>query len=244
MSGTGEIETPFLKLIKPPVGADDDVWGDRINTNSDTLDASASGHDARIAALEAAVAALQAQTHPQEAVGSVKWWPTNTGFPPGFVLSDGTWYATATYPLLFAVLQYSWGGNGAGAFAVPDLRGMTLVMMDMGTGRLAGQYGPDRVGGTGGVALVALSGAQMPPHAHGGSTDAQGQHAHGFTALQYQGGPGAGQFSPGYAAAVSGTDAQGNHAHNIATDVQGGGAAHTNCQPGALGYWIIKAVNL
>jgi microcystin-dependent protein len=244
MSGTGEIDTPFLGLIKPPVGADNDVWGDRINTNSDTLDASASGHDARIAALESQIAGLQSAIAgvTTEAVGTVKWWPGGGPFPPGYLNCDGSALSTATYPALFAVLNYYWGGGG-GVFYLPDLRGLVLVGLDQGTGRLQGQYGGDRLGGIGGVAIVTLAASQVPPHQHGGGTDAQGLHGHNVTSFII----GNGYYMDG-GAALRGepltltTDAQGTHQHNIITDVQGGGGAHTNVQPGAMGYWIIKAV--
>jgi microcystin-dependent protein len=239
--------TPYLGLTKPAVGGSNDTWGDKDNADNDLLDANASAQDARLAALEARCTALENTPAVQEAVGSIKWWPTNLSFPPGFLICDGTWYAPSTYPLLFAVLSNAWGGDGVNNFAVPDLRGCVLVHMDEGTGRLQGQYGADRIGGTGGAAVVALTVAQMPSHSHGGATDGQGQHVHNFNAPAIQ--------SPGwYIAGSSGTqiatevshttDGAGFHAHNIATDAQGGSAAHTNCQPGALGYYVIKAVNL
>jgi microcystin-dependent protein len=243
MSGS-ETTTPFLGLIKPPIGADDDVWGDRLNTNSDTLDANASSHDARIAALEAAVAALQAQTYPQEYIGSIKWWPgLPDQMPAGWLNCAGQAVAVATYPDLFGVIGYYWGGAGGG-FLLPDLRGRVLVGMDQGTNITQGQYGGDRIGGIGGAAIITLTNAQMPYHAHGGSTDAQGIHAHNVTIVDFSqrtyGFDGV-DIPMGYHTVQ--TDAQGNHAHNIATDAQGGNQPHSNAQPGALGYWMIKALN-
>lgn len=241
-----DLTTPFLGLTKPAVGGSNDTWGNKQNTDADLLDTNASAHDARIAALEARCTALEAKPSIQEAVGSIKWWPTNNGFPPGFVFCDGSWYTVTEFPLLFAVLSNTFGGDGVNNFAVPDLRGFVLVGMDEGTGRLQGQYGADRLGGIGGTATVALTLAQAPPHAHGGYTDTQGAHLHNYTAPAVQagfyiaGGSGT-QISPNVGRQ---TDTQGAHYHNIQTDAQGGGAAHTNCQPGMLGYFVIKAVNL
>lgn len=245
MSGTGEIDTPFLGLIKPPVGADNDVWGDRINTNSDTIDASASGHDARIATLESQIAGLQSaiEGFTAEAVGTVKWWPgAGAGSLPATYLNcDGSGLSTAIYPALFGVLNYYWGGGG-GVFNLPDLRGLVLVGFDQGTGRLQGQYGADRLGGLGGAAIVTLAASQVPPHQHGGITDAQGLHYHSVTSFiigngYYMAGSDAVRGEP----LTLNTDSQGTHQHNITTDIQGGGVGHTNVQPGAMGWWIIKA---
>lgn len=244
MSGTGETTTPFLGLIKPPIGADQDVWGDRLNTNSDTIDTNASSVSGLITALTARVAALEARPQYQEDIGSLKWWPGPAGtIPAGWLNCAGQLVATATYPDLYNALGgATWGGNAAN-FAVPDLRGYVLVGMDQGTNRTQGQYGPDRVAGQGGAAIITLNGAQMPPHQHGGVTDAQGAHAHNVQIISanvrnwaFDGV----DIAMGWQ--VVQTDVQGNHAHNVVTDSQGGGAPHSNAQPGALGYWIIKAL--
>lgn len=243
MSGTGEITTPFLGLIKPPIGADDDVWGDRLNTNSDTIDTNASSHDARIAALEAAMATLQANVAQyQEQVGTVKWWPTFP-IPTGWLNLAGQAVATATYPDLFALWGYAFGGSGAN-FNLLDMRGRVPVGLDQGTNILQGQYGPDTPGQRGGAATITLTTGQMPPHQHGGGTDAQGQHAHQFDALQAGDGTGTGQWAPASVELTGNTYPAGIHAHNVTTDIQGGGQPHSNAQPGTLGYWIVKAVKL
>ena len=237
--------TPFLGLTKPAIGGSNDTWGNKENADADLIDANASAHDARIAALEARCAALENKPAVQEAVGTVKWWPTNLSFPPGFLICDGTLYPVASYPQLFGVISNGWGGDGVNNFALPDLRGCVLVGMDEGTGRLQGQYGSDRIGGTGGAAIVALTVAQMPAHQHTGTTEPDGWHSHTFNAPAIQ--------SPGwYIAGGPGTqiatevgnytDPGGTHTHAFYADWQGGNAAHSNCQPGALGYWIIKAV--
>jgi microcystin-dependent protein len=240
MSGS-ETTTPFLDLIKPPVGADQDVWGDRWNTNADTLDASASGHDSRIAALEASVAALQKALLPEEAVGTVKFWlGQSASFPTNWVNCDGHQVSQTTYPDLFAVLGYAFGGSGD-LFGIPDMRGNIPVGLDQGTNRLQGVYGTDLMGRMGGTALQIMTAAQMPPHAHGGSTDAQGSHGHQFSALQTADGASSGGWAPGYVQQTNGnTSAAGIHGHNVTTDQQGGGQGHPNCQPGVLGYWIVK----
>lgn len=236
--------TPFLGLTKPAIGGSDDTWGNKGNADADLLDANAASHDARIAALEARCAALE-NAVAQEAVGSIKWWPTDLNWPAGFIVCDGSWYGVTEYPLLFAVLSNAFGGDGINNFAVPDLRGMVCVGMDGGTGRLQGQYGPDQLGGGGGAAVVTLTLAQTPPHAHGGETSTDGAHFHNyFLILLNEGGA---NIAGGDATQIIPyseyqTDTQGFHSHTIQTDTQGSGAAHSNCQPGLLGFFVIKAV--
>jgi microcystin-dependent protein len=43
----------------------------------------------------------------------------------GYLLCNGASYSTATYPQLFGIIGYSYGGSGA-SFNVPDFRGMFL----------------------------------------------------------------------------------------------------------------------
>jgi microcystin-dependent protein len=53
--------------------------------------------------------------------------------PSGWLLCDGTSYATATYPALFTALGYTWGGSGSN-FNVPDLRSRVSVGAGAGPG--------------------------------------------------------------------------------------------------------------
>lgn len=238
--------TSYLGLTKPAIGGSNDTWGNKQNADADVLDANAVSNANRLAALESRCAALEARPSVQEAIGTVKWWPTNRGWPPGYLICDGSLYSPATYPDLFNLLSNGWGGDGVNNFAVPDLRGCVCIGMDEGTGRLQGQYGPDRIGGIGGTAVVGLTVAQMPAHTHGGVTDVQGQHIHDYNSPVVQ--------QPGWFIAGSGgtqlaenvtrtTDGTGAHGHTLFDYSAGGNAPHTNCQVGALGYFVIKAVN-
>lgn len=49
-----------------------------------------------------------------------------TAAPSGYLLCDGTSYGTATYPNLFAIIGYTYGGSGEN-FNLPDLRGRIPV---------------------------------------------------------------------------------------------------------------------
>lgn len=80
--------------------------------------------------------------------------------PAGFILCDGTSYPTATYPDLFDVIQYAWGGVDED-FNVPDLNGKVTA----GSGGTLPPLG-NSVGDTGGAATYALESANLPPHSH------------------------------------------------------------------------------
>jgi microcystin-dependent protein len=98
----------------------------------------------------------------------------NTGFVPGLVLDfagytppngwlicDGQFYATASYPSLFAVLGYNYGGSGA-SFAVPDCRGRAVI----GAGQAPGLSNRP-IASKGGEETHQISLAEMYPHIHG-----------------------------------------------------------------------------
>lgn len=56
--------------------------------------------------------------------------------PTGYLECDGTQYATTTYPDLFSVIGYTYGGSGAN-FNVPDFRGRSLLGEGTGGGLTA-----------------------------------------------------------------------------------------------------------
>lgn len=78
---------------------------------------------------------------------------------PGWIYCDGSYLDPNDYPLLFEVLEYTFGAQGASPifFRIPDLRNRKLL----GTGPVDGtspsspavtpEYGPTKLAGTGGV---------------------------------------------------------------------------------------------
>jgi microcystin-dependent protein len=84
--------------------------------------------------------------------------------PPGKLLCDGSSYAVADYPFLFAVIGYTFGGAGA-FFDVPDL-----------TDRFPIGSGTKALGTIGGAASRVLTAANLPPHSH------TINHGHGLSA--------------------------------------------------------------
>jgi microcystin-dependent protein len=86
-------------------------------------------------------------------VGTILNW-TATTIPKGWLLCDGTGYAIATYPELYAVISTSFGSSGG--FQVPNFSSRT-------------PYGTsDFVGATDGAATVQLTASQtgFKNHSH------------------------------------------------------------------------------
>jgi microcystin-dependent protein len=241
----GDTTTPTIGLVKPAVGASRSTWGSKWNTNADDLDNYFAYHASLITTLENQVAALQGQMAGIGAtgapIGAIFPWPNFGAYPAGYVLCAGGTLPAASYPALFGVIGYIYGGGGAN-FGLPDFRGCVLTGYDGGTGRLGGLVA-DAPGAVGGAPYVALNGSQMPSHQHFGATDGQGQHSHGYQTFNL---PAAFAFAFGNGATVQGVGAQtdpgGFHAHNIATDFQGGGAGHPNLQVTAVIAWIMRAI--
>ena len=109
-------------------------------------------------------------------IGSTMAWagtadPSDTNW----LICDGRAVATATYPALSAILGSTWntGGEGAGMFRIPDLRGRVAVGAGTGTGLTARS-----VAQKAGAESVALTTAHMSAHDHGGTTG-NDTHDHG-----------------------------------------------------------------
>lgn len=82
--------------------------------------------------------------------GTITMWPSNT-IPKGWLLCDGTGYATTAYPALYRTIGTVYGSTGG--FQVPDMR--TRV-----------PYAIGNAGETGGVSTVTLSAAESGIFSH------------------------------------------------------------------------------
>ena len=104
----------------------------------------------------------------QVPVGMIVMYGSVTTIPRGWLLCDGTGYAIATYPALYAAVGTTYGSSGG--FQVPNLTSRIPVGANgAATGALSGESGLGRaVGSTGGVSTVTLTAAQsgMPAHTH------------------------------------------------------------------------------
>lgn len=159
--------------------------------------------------------------------------------PSGSLLCNGAAYSRAAYPALFAAIGTTYGaGDGANTFNVPNLQGRVPVGAGSGYG----------LGSTGGAATVALTEAQLPAHAHIGTTNTVGDHQHdtGVEALLslHGGGDYVGDRTlpagsqPTYRNAK--TSVAGAHFHNFITNNTGSNQPHNNMQPYVVINYIIK----
>ncbi len=81
--------------------------------------------------------------------------------PQGWAFCDGQLLSATQYTALFNVIGYTYGGNGLGAFALPDLRGRFPMHQGQGpnlTFRVLGE--------SSGSERVTLLPGQMPAHNH------------------------------------------------------------------------------
>jgi microcystin-dependent protein len=242
----GDTTTPTIGLVRPAVGASRSTWGTKWNANADQLDNWIGVYlQGLIAQLESDVATLQNQMAAIGAtgapIGAIFPWPDFGNYPPGYVLCSGGTLPVASYPALYGVIGNIYGGDAVN-FGLPDFRGCVLTGYDGGTGRLGGLVA-DAPGAIGGAPYIALNESQMPSHQHGGTTDSQGHHDHGYTTFSL---PAAFAFAFGNGATVQGvgarTDGAGDHFHFFTTDWHGGGAGHPNLQVSAVIAWIIRAI--
>ncbi|WP_282098378.1 tail fiber protein [Qipengyuania polymorpha] len=90
--------------------------------------------------------------------GSVHLWAGNFD-PNGAMICDGRLLPISGYPLLYSIIGTTYGGDGVTSFAIPDLRGRTIIGSDSGlpVGSVVGSDGlvfdadgmPIEVGGDG-----------------------------------------------------------------------------------------------
>jgi microcystin-dependent protein len=168
---------------------------------------------------------------------------TSSQVPAGFLLLDGASYATATYPALFAILGYTFGGSGAN-FNVPDCRGRGTIGAGQGSGLT------NRVlGANGGAETVA---ADLAAHTH---TATQGTHNHAQDPHVHAGMTYSQILTPGTGAAYNVLTIAGSFAYStpaatasnqaasagpITVNSAGSGGGHNNMQPFLAFNKIIK----
>jgi microcystin-dependent protein len=114
-----------------------------------------------LAALAAsfALAAPQAAAEPYPYLGRIQLTASNF-CPRGWAPANGQLISIG-HRNLFAVIGTIYGGDGRHTFALPDLRGRTMI--GSGTGP---NLPPRRIGESGGVGAIDLDVAHMPSHTH------------------------------------------------------------------------------
>jgi len=93
-------------------------------------------------------------------LGEVKCFAFNF-VPIGWAALNGQILPINQYQALFALLGTQYGGDGVQNFALPDLRGRTIVATGSGPGLT-----PRIIGQSGGSETNTLAVANLPPHAH------------------------------------------------------------------------------
>jgi microcystin-dependent protein len=109
-----------------------------------------------LAGLQAAPASAQSEPF----VGQIMCAGFNFA-PRGWAEMNGQLLPIAQNTALFSLLGTQYGGNGQTTFALPDMRGRTLLHAGQGPGLSNRDQG--EVGGT---ETNSLATANMPPHAH------------------------------------------------------------------------------
>lgn len=147
-----------------------------------------------------------------------------TSIESGWLACNGAAVSRTTYAVLFAVIGTTWGaGDGMTTFNLPDFRRRTAV----GVGGSGSATLGNAVGNTGGEETHTQTIAEMPAHAHTGST---------CTAFNQNG---AQLSSSGHV--LSQTDvSQGSTTLALTVASQGGGTAFNVIQPSAVVTKIIK----
>lgn len=96
----------------------------------------------------------------EQYIGEIRLFPYN-GVPQGWMKCEGQLLAIRQYQALYSLLYTTYGGDGSTNFALPDLRGRSII----GAGAAGGAV-PANPGGKGGAEVITLTVAQMPVHTH------------------------------------------------------------------------------
>ena len=93
-------------------------------------------------------------------IGEIGWFAGNFA-PRGWALCDGQLLPISQNTALFSILGTTYGGDGRTTFALPAVRGRTIIHAGNGPGLT-----PRNLGAKGGSETETLTSAQMPSHTH------------------------------------------------------------------------------
>lgn len=122
---------------------------------------------AALAGLQALPAVAQADPY----IGQIMCAGFNFA-PQGWAELDGQLLSISQNTALFSLIGTTFGGDGVTTFALPDMRGRTLLHDGQGPG-----LSPHVQGETGGSESTTLATANMPPHVHSFAPLASGNDA-------------------------------------------------------------------
>ena len=111
-------------------------------------------------ALAAAALAPPAAQAQQAYLGEIRCFAFNF-VPTGWLPADGALLSISQNSALFSLLGTTYGGDGQVTFALPDLRGRSIVHAGTGSG-----LSTVLVGERDGFETLTLTLANLPPHAH------------------------------------------------------------------------------
>jgi len=124
-----------------------------VNNNLDVLDGALKAiNDRAVEALTRANQSIQ--------VGEVKMY-AGSSVPAGFLEMNGALVSRFSYPELFSILGYNYGGSGS-LFQLPDMSGRVPVGMKLDDTDF------NRLGKFGGSKTHTLTKEQLAPHIHNG----------------------------------------------------------------------------
>jgi microcystin-dependent protein len=106
-----------------------------------------------------AISPIAAQAQ-QAYLGEIRCFGFNF-VPVGWLVADGSLLPISQFTALFSLLGTTYGGDGQSTFALPDLRGRSIVATGNGPG-----LAPVGLGDRAGAETLSLSLANLPPHAH------------------------------------------------------------------------------
>lgn len=153
--------------------------------------------------------------------------------PTGFLSCNGSQIAIATYPDLYAIIgtTYNTGGESAGNFRLPDMRGRCAVGTGTGSGLTT-----RAMAASSGAETVALSTSEMPSHTHSIS---ETSHSHS-NVYKVAGGAGTSIHPSLNGSLITSTRTTNFATTGITVASAGGASAHNNMQPSAVVNYIIK----
>ena len=123
--GTGTTQTLTNKTLTSPAITSPTVTGTAVLPSTTSIGNVSS---TEISYVDGVTSSIQTQLNTNTPTGMISIHSASVA-PTGWLLCDGTSYASASYTTLFNVIGYTFGGSGAN-FNVPNLKGKVVVGID------------------------------------------------------------------------------------------------------------------